>query len=472
MPVLSVLSDTLTGDAEARPRQVWVFTLTAPSLGQRAASAVPFLYHRLWNQHPNDLTQVRPVLDMGEPSRGIWTRVGMAGVQAEVINPAGAIVRLATRSYGGNLSEYRTTHLWEALDVISPAADTDSLEIGADQLRMIGSRLQLSGRMFGVLVSDDALPRFYDKYQTERAENRGHNWEVLRQAAEDDHLYFEPLAIGGMTNSFAMVWAARGDLQCNDRDHARRFDPQFLKIASPFGDAGLCHWSGYTRGDRIPLALYSLDYPGVPLLLVDFRRAGGPTRAEMTLRAADDVTTGVLGLTGFGSGTHLGYQALKSSWLFIKKRHGGTTDRAMRRRAFVQLRHALGTDDSLDPALRKQLETRLDNLDLNPVERSWDEEVKSAWIQYDALLRYADDPAGMPEQLQRDRDGEARRVTHGTGGRALLRMATIGSFGFYRHRDELTPPTLELIAASRTKAVPKSPQPPEDGEILIAGGKE
>ncbi len=368
LPILSVLNDTLSGPetGDDRLRQVWVHTFAPPSLGQRAESAVPFLYHRLWNEIGGQWTRPRPIFDMGTPASGIWTRMAMATVQAEVVNPAGAVARLTTHSYGGNLDEYKTTHVWEALDVISPmGADVlgnDASGISSDAARMLQSRLQLNGQMFSGLVSDGALPGFYEKYQTGRAEIRGHNWELLRQNAEDNVHYFQPLQLGGMVNSFAMVWVAQQDLPCDHEEHAGHFEAQFLKIANPFGDDGLCRWSGYSQTwekdgkqtTMIPLALYSLDYPGVPLLLVDFRRTGGPGRSEMALRFTDDMTAGVLGLTGFGV-THLGYQTLKAGWLFVHKRHGGATDRALRRRAFVQLRHALGTDESLDPLLRAQL---------------------------------------------------------------------------------------------------------------------
>jgi hypothetical protein len=450
LPILSALNDTLSGAEPGgdRLRQVWIYTFAPPSLGQRAESAVPFLYHRLWNDTSGQATPPRPVFDMGAPYSGVWARMAIATVQAEVVNPAGAIARLTTRSYGGNLGEYKTTHVWEALDVISPAAaDPSETGLTSEETGMLESRLQLNGRMFGGLVGDEALPGYYEKQQTERTEVRGHNWELLRQTAEDNGLYFQPLTIGGMVNSFAMVGVAPQDLPCGREDPQRHFDAQFLKISNPFGDGSLCRSS---QTDRIPLALYSLDYPGVPLLLVDFRRAGGPTRSEMALRFTDDMTVGVLGLTGFGV-THLGYQALKAGFLFVHKRHGSATNRAMRRRAFVQLRHALGTDDALDPALRTQLAKRVEKLDIDPLERSWEQEVRGARAQYDALIQ---DANALPKLVRADREQEARAMAHGPAARALLRVASVSTLGLYRHCD-LKPGTLDQIAESRRDAQSK-----------------
>lgn len=135
------------------------------------------------------------------------------------------------------------------------------------------------------------------------------------------------------------------------------------------------------------------------------------------------MTAGVLGLTGFGV-THLAYQTLKAGWLFVHKRHGSATNRAMRRRAFVELRHALGTDDALDPALRTQLAKRVEKLDIDPLDRSWEQEVRGARAQYDALIK---DAGALPKLVRTDREQEARAMAHGATARALLRVASVST---------------------------------------------
>jgi hypothetical protein len=446
LPLLAALNDSrLKGDGL---RQVWVFTFAPPSLRQRLMGAIPFLYRRQSFGGVRPSSAPRPILDIGAPSRGTWTHIATAALEMQFVHPAGAIARLTTRSYGGNLGEYKTTHIWEALDVMSAGHEATGLT--ADELAILQSRLQLSGRMFGGLVSDEALPVFHEKFQTDRASVRGHNWELLRQAAEENGLRFEPLALGNMRNSFALIEVSRADLQ--DRENApSHFDGQFLKIENPYDDPGLLE---HATHDLIPLALYSLDYPGVPLLLVDFQRPAAPKRAEMALRFADDVAVGVLGLSGFA---HWDYLAAKASWMFVHKRHGAPTNRAMRRRAFVALRHALGADASIDAKLRAQLADRIRRLDLDPLDQSWDEEVSAARAQYDALLKSAIDPAGLPRVLQADRQQEARALAHDTFTRAFLQVAAVGTLGAYRHRDE-PPPALEPVA-----------QPPQS---IVAGAGE
>jgi hypothetical protein len=54
---------------------------------------------------------------------------------------------------------------------------------------------------------------------------------------------------------------------------------------------------------------------------------------------------------------------------------------------------------------------RIERLDLDPVEKSWAQEVRAAWRQYDALIKYAADPSGLAKTIERDRVGEYRAAT-------------------------------------------------------------
>ena len=53
--------------------------------------------------------------------------------------------------------------------------------------------------------------------------------------------------------------------------------------------------------EMIPLALYGLDYPKIPTLLVDFRDTYNPKRREMSRRVLNDVTRNILSISTFGS---------------------------------------------------------------------------------------------------------------------------------------------------------------------------
>jgi len=427
IPLLAVLRDGMgDGDpATDRLRQVWVFTYASPSPAQRIAAGIPFFYHRSGLDSGSSTRPPRPVLDLARPAHGLWPGIAFSVVQSQVLDPVGSLARLTTHAYGGNLGEYRRTHVAEVLDIISRNPGQLASALTPDEIETLEGRLELSSKLMGGLVADESLPSVYSHALEQRTENRGHNWELLRQTAEQNGLYFEPLHLDAAPDSFGVIWMAQ-----KDAEGGHSFDGQLLHIANPFHDEGIRSWKGYSEEwtldrDRVrlaegmdrgvsvkmvPLAVYALDYPGVPLLLIDFRHASHPQHTERRLRAVDDVTKGVLGLTTFGS---ISYFAAKTGFLFVHKKHGAATDRPSRRSAFVALRHALATGDSLDPALRRDLEACIEKLDVDPVEKTWDQEVRAAWRQYDALMKFAADPDGLAKTIERDRVDEYRAATKG-----------------------------------------------------------
>lgn len=484
MPLFAVLRDTLSDDnpTDDRLRQVWIFTYSSPSIAQRAAAGVPFFYHRSGLDSGSAAHTPRPILDMARPARGEWRRIVYAVAQTQGLDPFGAMARLTTRSYGGNLGEYRKTHINEIVNLMNDHAGDLTAALTAAEYQDLSSRLILNQRLLGGYVSDERLPAVYMKSVEEESENRGRNWELLRQVAERNGVYFEPLHLADAPDSFATIWIAQRDAMAS-REHP--FNDHFLGIADPFQDGRVANWNGYSRTwtlDRdgvrlpdgapggeparmIPLAIYSLDYPGVPLLLVDFRDPGHPQRSEMGLRLANDITTGVLGLTTFGN---LSYSAAKSGYLYIHKRHGGATDRMSRRSAFVELRHALGVDDSLDPELRRELMSRVERLNLDPVEKSWSQERRAAWRQYDALMTYAADPRGLARRVDLDRRQEYRAAEKRHGfppgmfhrGSGELTASQIAELRDARRANRRAPydaPEPSMVASDAPAAVPARP---------------
>ncbi len=492
LPLLAILKDTLddSDPGNDRIRQVWVFTFSQPSIWQRMAGGVPFLYHRAGLDRGPGSGPPRAVLDLGDPSRGMWTGLAFAAAQSEVVDPVGALARLTTHSFFDNYSEYRSTHLWEAADVLSALASANPAElatdeVSTDELQSVEERLELSGHPLGGLVADAFLRRDREKLQAKQTETRGHNWELLRQRAEDSDLYLEPLDPAGLPASFAMLWVAETDLE---NAPAQKFDPQFLNISNPFTDERLRRWEGYSEvwdlgrngvpvsADSedaqpvrmIPLALYALDHPHTPLVLVDFRGSGHPPRREIGLRVAEDITSGVVSLTGFG---HLGYLALKASWMFVHSRHGGATNRSARRRAFVSVRNAIGSDPEMDPKLRTELLGRIEKVDVNPIERSWDREIRDAWRQYDALIAYARE-TGLAREVDRDRGDEMSATVHGPVARTFFHLASIATAGLYNHHDTMSPSLMAKLDQQRRDArlkLPGQPLPPGNN-AMVAGG--
>lgn len=444
LPLVSVLRDNL-GDQDPendRLRYVWVLTSTRPGLLQRAEGALPFFYWRP-DLLKNSGNRPVPVLDLGSTSRHVWNSLAQSMTQVLALDPNGAWVRSSTRSYRNNLEDHRRVQLLEGLAVLSQLEDLPEVKtmFTEPELMELETRLTLAGQTLGGLVSAERLPAAYIKQRTRNEEMRGHNWELLRQRAEANGLYFEPFGLNG-SSTHALLWIAREDIPAAGAP-ARKYDGQFLGISDPYRDPRLRNWTGYHQvrdgKDMIPLALYALEYPKVPLLLVDFRDAHSPKRREMISHAATDTVSGVLGISKFGNWPYL---AGSVAFNFVRTRHGAASDRAARLKAYSQVREWLALDGSIDGDLRAALQKRLEIMGVNPMEESVFDEARIARRQYAALIRYASDPRGLPARLERDRETELTADSHSAAARAGLHAATIATFGLYRHREPLREETL------------------------------
>jgi hypothetical protein len=447
VPLLAVLRDSL-GDSDPandRLRYVWILTSTRPTAWQRAASALSFGYFRAGSRrHANRVPS--PALDLASPYRSVYGNLLGDGLQALEFDPLGAAIRSTTRTYRSNSSDYSKLQVFQALATLDNLErDSAGLSVLPDsQLREIYSRLSLSTHAFGGLVRGQQLAKYYDMQASRIQEIRGHNWELLRQRAERNGLIFEPLALGSGTPSEALLWISRSDLEARsdvDAQAKKQFDGQFLSIANPWTDDRLKHWTGYTQmryfdaGDNpvpsgtpgaraeemIPLALYNLDYPRVPLLLADFRDSLRPKRREMVSSGATSLITGVFGLTRFGNPS---FFAASAVFTFVRGRHGAAVNRSARLEAYSEAREFLSVDGSLDPALKTELVRRLNHLALNPRENDVPHEANLAREQYAALLQYAESPRGAAK-LERDRHTELEADTESPVRRLA---ASVGRF--------------------------------------------
>ena len=80
------------------------------------------------------------------------------------------------------------------------------------ELLEIQARLALAGKTLGGLVTTERLPDAYLKNRIQTEETRGHNWELLRQRAEANRLYFDPLGFSPLPNASFVVGRARGSV--------------------------------------------------------------------------------------------------------------------------------------------------------------------------------------------------------------------------------------------------------------------
>lgn len=441
IPLLSVLRDTLgdTDPTNDRLRYIWTLTSASPSLLQRAAGAVPFFYFRP-NLGNNAGKTPRPVIDLGDTSTGVWNSLAQQIIQVAAVDSNGALIRASTRRYRTNIKDRQRVHLMESLAVVSQLEDVPEIlqSFSEAELLEIQARMNLAGQTLGGLVTDRKLSEAYFKQRTTIQETRGHNWELLRQRAEANGLYFDPMGLG-TSPTHAMLWIAKEDAA--DSTHA--FNSKFLGISNPYNHARIRNWTGLTitRQGRelIPLALYGLDYPKVPLLLVDFRNTHAPKRREMLARATTDVVNGLIGYSKWGNWP---YMAGSFLWNFTITRRGSATNGQQRLRAYSEVRRWLALDHNISTELRRDLQERLDVLGVNPLEESSEDEMRVAQRQYAALLKHAADPNGLAADLQKDRADELTVYKHKPTARVGLALARVATLGIYKHHESEKGPAM------------------------------
>ena len=460
IPLVSILRDTLGDETieNDRLRYVWMLTYTKPTLTQKLSAVVPFLYTRTTNKTKVGTEPPPPIIDVQSSERGVWNKVFWVIFKKLVLGEAGIGLRASALQYRHNASDYRKAAIAGALTVLSLYQDVERDTVLSDgELKDIQARLSLTDKAFGWHMQPENLGRVYEKDLAKTRDFRGHNWELLRQYSEAQGLYFDPLEMPDGSTRHAIVWADVADIATN---RGKKFDGRFLNIKNPWTADKLANWKGYTEtrwfdaDDRpvdpdtpnarprtmIPLALYGLDHPKIPVILVDFRDNGNPKIREMSRRVLNDVAGNVLGLSRFGG---VPFLLGKFIYDFSTGRRGMDLNQASRLRAYSQLKLLLSLDDSLDPEFRNDLERRVESATLNPLENDTDAEAKLARTQYDNLIAYAKRPDGLRAKIANDRREEMTRLNHGGGDRTMLSMAHFLSFGLYTHREKPTP---ELLA--------------------------
>jgi len=365
-------------------------------------------------------------------------------LQVWTFDPAGIALRASTRAYQGNMQNEQKASFEQALAVLEAFQEQPQSEgvFSASELERLRARLLLGQKRFGGAVSQDRFAEVSANELREVEISRGRNWEILRQAAESNGLWFQPLALGQREANYALIWIGAADAEARPQ----AFDAQFLRMTDPWNDARLRNWKGYSLDGMVPLALYDLEHPRQPLLLVDFRDNLKPQKREIFQRSITDLMKSVFGLSYLHDWY---YFATRGAHDWVSGRHGAALDPLDRLRAYARLKLELGLDRSLDPPLRAELQKQLSHLALNPLESGFDADARGASEHYALLLRSAGAPKGLATQVDKDRSAELRPALHSARARLLLRAASVASFGIYRHRERVDEATLAVLDARR-----------------------
>lgn len=465
IPLVSVVRDTLGDDLPEndRLRYVWMLTHTKATFSQNLSALVPFLYSRTTNKEKIGNEPPPAIIDLNKSSTTMWNEVFWTIFKRLVFDDIGTGIKASTLQFRQNKADYQRSGIAAAAAVLALYQETEGEKILTEtELKDIQARLFLTEKPLGWHMQSENLGRVYEKETATTRDYRGHNWELLRQYAEAQGLYFEPLEMSDGAARHAIVWASASDIQAN---RGKKFDHRFLNFKNPWKDEALMNWKGYSEvrwydaADRevdpetpaahpktlIPLALYGLDYPKVPVILIDFRDNANPKAREISRRILKDLTGNVLSLSKFGG---LPFFLGRYVYDFVTGRRGADINQATRLRSYSQLKLLVALDQSLDPGLKHEISNRVEFATLNPLQNDVDVEARLAKAQYQNLVAYAADPDGLPKQITNDRREEMTRLQHSGKSRAFLALGHLVSFGLYTHREKDTP---EMMARLDTR---------------------
>src|SRR5581483_9898309 len=323
-----------------------------------------------------------------------------------MLDPSTTPIRATSRAYRTNQIDHERLHLEEALSYLreSPSGNGPST-LTAKQINTLIARLELRKTLLGGFVSERAAARIGEESKIKYERTRSRNWELLREYADKTGLYFEPLNLAGTSGEYAILWFP---LEESAEPGGTQLGPiwRLLNIKNPWKDARLKSASvtGYAReldadgnllppgesGVRqvklLPVSVYSLNYPKMPLLLVDFRNSMHVKWHEIAQRSINEVTAGVIGISHF---TNWYYYVAADLYDFIESRHGAATNLSSRLDCYSQFRVKLQLDHQLDSRLRHEMQQHVDALAVNPLESAPESETAAALTRYSMLQQEA-----------------------------------------------------------------------------------
>lgn len=466
VPLVAVLRDTL-GDADPRNDRVeyiWLLTYTRPNLGQRLLSAIPFFYWRV-GEGSSSGRSPSPLLDLTAPQQPVFSELRRDLLQWTVFDPMTTPIRATSRAYRTNELDHERLHLEEAISYLTQAPVSGDPSLTETERNTVIARLELRKRLLGGLATERQAERVGEAYAYEQERIRSRNWEILRECAESAGLLFDPLDIAGTTGHYGMLWFP---LDGSFQSRGTSLGPvwKILNIKNPWSDPRLRALRGpiFTRAldengslrspgvhpssqiRLAPLAVYSFDYPKLPLLLVDFRDKLHVRRHEMTQRSINEITAGVIGISHF---TNWYYYVAADLYDFVASRHGTAVNQAARLDCYSEFRVAIALDHELDPALRNQIQHRIDSLAVNPLETSPAREMQAAIARYAALQADARDGGRLLQRLNDNRRAEIAAFRESKKARVANLALHDLTFGLYTRRVKQSPTDLAQLDRDR-----------------------
>jgi hypothetical protein len=360
-------------------------------------------------------------------------------VQWTVLDPVSMPVRASSRSYQSNNLDHERLHLEEAESYLQSApASNDETGLSQKELNTVIARLELRKSMLGDFVSAGRAPEFGEEANLEQERIRARNWELLRQCADKTGLLFEPINLAGANNQYAIVWFP---VDRSAPPEGTRLEPiwKLLNLKDPYPQReDILTEPRYTRTlngqteQMIPLGVYSLTYPKMPLLMIDFRDGTHLKRHELTQRAVNEITSGVIGISHF---TNWYYYIGADLYDFYASRRGTAMNQQERLTSYSKFRVALALDRTLDPSLRTAMQQRVNSFSVNPLETAPSKELLAAVQRYDLLQEAArSEDSPLLHRLEKDRRNELARFEANKSEQARDGIFHYATFGLYTPR--------------------------------------
>ncbi len=461
------MRDTL-GDRNSgndRVFYVWLLTSDRNSLAEQVLSAVPFFYWRIGDgSHVNRMPS--PLLNLNAPLHPVLSSASRKLLQWAAFDPLTTPVRASSRSYQANALDIERIKLEQTITYLQSApVDSGGPSLTSDERNTAVARLTLRKTLLGGLMKNGHTARFGQQAQLEEERVRSRNFETLRQLAEKTGTYVEPLTFAGNSKEFAIVWFPIGTKQPETGTDTHSLY-KLLNVRDPWSDADLLHWSGlsYQRAldengsllpsgeigaptSVVPLAVYSLDYSRMPLLLADFRDEHHVRRHEMLQRSITELTGGIIGVSHFGNWY---YYAAAMLYHTVWARRGTASNQAERLDCYARFRTRLALDTQLDPALHSALAARADSLIVNPLSPGLLRSLATAQAHSDQLQRAAQDGT-LLAKLNKERRAELAYFAESPSRQAAESAFHTASFGTYTNR--VRPEQFELSRLDRDRRI-------------------
>jgi len=430
--------------------EVWLLTYKSPTWEKRVLSAVPFFYWKIGDGSAKVGThEPKPLMNLSMPQRPVVSSAVRRTLQLTLFDPLSTPVRATTRAYQNNQADHERLHLEEAESYLqaAPAADDESGPTETE-LNTVIARLELRKTTLGGFVSAERAAQLGEGANIGEERIRARNWELLRQCADKAGLLFEPIDLAGAKSQYAVLWFP---VERTAPPEGIDLNPvwKLLNLKNPYNRRSrfLAAGDGYERtldgrSTKVaPLGVYSLTYPKLPLLLIDFRDGAHLRQHELTQRAINELTSGLIGVSRI---TNWYYFAGADLYDFYAARRGAATNLTERLNCYSKFRVALTLDKNLDPALRAAIDKRLKSLAVNPLEAAPRREMQAAQQRYDLLASAAaSETSGLAQRLNRQRRGELERFEADRREHLEDNILHFATLGIYTHRAPNNLPLLD-----------------------------